>query len=304
MGYGCALMAAFLFGANGSVAKVALGAGITPAQLTLFRSLSAALVGGVVLLMTDRSALRVTRRQLIDSAVLGIVGIALVQWLYAVAIERLPVGIALLIEYTAVLLVAVIGRFFFAETVRPRLWLAIGCVLVGLAVVAKIWSSDLAPAGMAVAGLAAVSFATYLMLGERLATRTSPLASAFWSMLFAALFWSVFSSWWTIKPATLTHEVSLGGHLAGTALPVWALLCYVMALGSFVPFLLDFIALARLGATPMGVVATTEVLFGFAVAWLWLGESLDTAQVIGAFIVIAGVIVAQTARQRAPAFAE
>jgi drug/metabolite transporter (DMT)-like permease len=304
MGYGCALLAAFLFGANGSVAKVALGAGITPAQLTLFRSLSAAVVGGVVVLMTDRRALRVSRRELVHSAVLGIVGVAFVQWLYAVAIERLPVGVALLIEYTAVLMVAVVGRVFFAENVCARLWLAIGCVLVGLAVVAKIWSSDLAPAGVGVAGLAAVAFATYLMLGERLATRTSPLASAFWSMLFAALFWSVFSDWWTIDPAVLTRRISLGGHLAGTSLPVWALLCYVMALGSFVPFFLDFIALSRLGATPMGVVATTEVLFGFAVAWLWLGETLDTSQVIGALIVIAGVIVAQTARHRTPAFAD
>jgi drug/metabolite transporter (DMT)-like permease len=254
--------------------------------------------------VTDRRALRVSRRELVHSAVLGIVGVALVQWLYAVAIERLPVGVALLIEYTAVLMVAVVGRVFFAENVRPRLWLAIGCVLVGLAVVAKIWSSDLAPAGVGVAGLAAVAFATYLMLGERLATRTSPLASAFWSMLFAALFWSVFSGWWTIDPAVLTRRVSLGGHLADTSLPLWALLCYVIALGSFVPFFLDFIALSRLGATPMGVVATTEVLFGFAVAWLWLGETLDTSQVIGALIVIAGVIVAQTARHRTPAFAD
>lgn len=304
MGYGCALLAAFLFGVNGSVAKVALGAGITPAQLTLFRCLSAALVGGVVLVVSDRSALRVSRRELAHWAVMGIVGMALVQWLYAVAIERLPVGVALLIEFTAVLMVAVIGRVFFAETVRPRLWLAIGCVLVGLAVVAKIWSSDLAPAGVGIAGLAAVAFATYLMLGERLVTRTSPLASAFWSMAFAALFWSVFSSWWTINPAVLSRRVSLGGHLAGTAVPVWLLLCYVMALGSFVPFLLDFIALSRLGATPMGIAATTEVVFGFAVAWLWLGETLDTAQVIGALIVIAGVVVAQTARHRTPAFAD
>ncbi len=301
MGYGCALMAALLFGANGSVAKVVLGAGITPAQLTLFRSLSAALVGGAVLLATDRRALRVSRRELLSLAVLGIVGVALMQWLYAVAIGKLPVGIALLIEYTAVLMVAVVGRVFFAEQVKPRLWLAIGCVLVGLAVVAQIWSTDLAPVGLAVAGLAAVALAVYLMLGERLVTRTSPLASAFWSMLFAALFWTAFSGWWHIDPATLTQRVSLGGHLSGTVLPVWALLSYVMALGSFVPFLLSFVAIGRLRATPAGIVSTTEVVFGFAVAWLWLGEALDTAQVIGAFIVIAGVVVAQTARQRAPA---
>jgi drug/metabolite transporter (DMT)-like permease len=305
MGYGCALMAAVLFGANGSVAKVVLGAGVTPAQLTLFRSLSAALVGGVLLAASDRAQLRVSRRELVNLAVLGIVGVALMQWLYALAIGRLPVGIALLIEYTAVLMVAVVGRVFFAEEVKPRLWLAIGCVLVGLAVVAQIWSTDLAPVGVAVAGLAAVAFATYLMLGERIVTKTSPLASAFWSMLFAALFWAAFSGWWNIDPSLLARRVSLGGHLAGTALPVWVLLCYVMALGSFLPFLLSFVAIGRLRATPAGIVATTEVVFGFAVAWLWLGEALDTAQLVGALFVIAGVVVAQTARRaRATAFAD
>jgi drug/metabolite transporter (DMT)-like permease len=305
MGYGCALMAAVLFGANGSVAKVVLGAGVTPAQLTLFRSLSAALVGGVLLAASDRAQLRVSRRELVNLAVLGIVGVALMQWLYALAIGRLPVGIALLIEYTAVLMVAVVGRVFFAEEVKPRLWLAIGCVLVGLAVVAQIWSTDLAPVGVAVAGLAAVAFATYLTLGERIVTKTSPLASAFWSMLFAAVFWAAFSGWWNIDPSLLARRVSLGGHLAGTALPVWVLLCYVMALGSFLPFLLSFVAIGRLRATPAGIVATTEVVFGFAVAWLWLGEALDTAQLVGALFVIAGVVVAQTARRaRATAFAD
>jgi drug/metabolite transporter (DMT)-like permease len=304
MGYGCALLSALLFGANGSVAKVVLAAGITPGQLTLFRSLSAAVVGGVLLLATNRSALWVSPRELINLAALGVIGVAMVQWLYAVALGRLPVGIALLIEYTAVLMVAVVARVFFAEAVRPRLWVAIGCVLVGLAAVAQIWSSDLALAGMAVAGLAAVSLAAYFLLGEHLVTRTSPLATAFWSMLFATLFWAAFSGWWNIDPGVFTQRISLGGHLAGTVLPVWVLLCYVMALGSFVPFLLSFVALGRLKATPAGIVATTEVVFAFTVAWLWLGEALDTAQLVGAFIVLIGVALAQTARnptvRRAP----
>jgi hypothetical protein len=77
-----------------------------PAQLTLFRSLSAALVGGIVLAATDRRGLHVSRRELANLAVLGIVGVAVIQWLYAVAIGRLPIGIALLIECTAVLILA------------------------------------------------------------------------------------------------------------------------------------------------------------------------------------------------------
>ena len=224
MGYACALLSALLFGANGSVAKVVLAAGITPGQLTLFRSLSAALVGGVLLLATNRSALRVSRRELLNLAALGVIGVAMVQWLYAVALGRLPVGIALLIEYTAVLMVAVVARVFFAEAVRPRLWVAIGCVLAGLAAVAQIWSSNLAVAGMGIAGLAAIALAAYFLLGEHLVTQTSPLATAFWSMLFATLFWAAFSGWWNIDPSVFTQRISLGGHLSGTVLPVWVLL--------------------------------------------------------------------------------
>ncbi len=296
MGYIYALLASLLFGANGSVNKVVLGAGVTPSQLTLVRSMSGAVLCGAVLLATNRRAFRVSPRELLALAALGVIGVAMVQWFYALAISRLPVGIALLIEYTAVLIVAVVAKVFFAETVKPRLWLAIGCVLAGLAVVAKIWSSDLALVGIIFAGLAAVTFAAYLLLGERLVTRTSPLATGFWSMLFAGLFWGVFSSWWNVDPGLLASRVSLGGHLGGTVLPVWALLCYIAALGSFLPFLLSFAALGRLKATPVGIVSTTEIVFAFSVAWAWLGEALDTAQLIGASIVIVGVGVAQTAR--------
>jgi len=300
MGYLYALLSSLLFGANGSVNKTVLAAGVTPGQLTLMRCLAVAVLGGAMLLATNRRALRVSRRELVQFAVLGVVGVAMVQWFYAVAIGRMPVGIALLIEYTAVLMVAVVARFVFAETVRARLWVAIGCVLAGLAVVAKVWASNLAMMGVAFAAMAAVSFAAYLMIGEHVVTRTSPLVAAFWSMVFASAFWGVFSGWWTMDSHVLTQRVSLGGHLSGTTLPVWVLACYVMVLGSFAPFMLSFMALSRLPATPVGIVSTSEILFAFAVAWMWLGESLDTAQLAGALIVLVGVGLAQTARGPAP----
>ena len=287
---------ALLFGANGSVNKVVLEAGITPGQLTLMRSLAVAVLGGAALLMTNRAALRVSVPELFHFAVLGVVGVAMVQWFYAMALSRMPVGIALLIEYTAILMVAVVARFVFSETVKPRLWVAIACVLAGLAVVAKVWSTDLPVLGVALASLAAVSFAAYLLLGEHLVTRTSPLAAAFWSMVFASLFWGIFSGWWQMDAHLFTQRMSLGGHLSGTVVPLWVLVCYVMLLGSAAPFMLSFMALGRLPATPVGIVSTTEIVFAFAVAWMWLGEALDSAQLSGAIIVLVGVAIAQTAR--------
>ena len=296
MGYVYSLIAALLFGANGSVTKVVVDAGLSPAQLTFFRVLSAAVLSGVVLLITDRRAFRVTARQLVIFAVLGIVGVAMLQFTYAVALSLLPVGITLLIEYTAVLMVAVIAYFFLHEQVKARLWLAIGLVLVGLAVVARIGAGELDPVGVAIAFCAAITLTIYFLGGEREVGKSSPLAVAFWTMLFATGFWTIFSAWWLVDPALLSKSVSLTGNLTDIVVPLWVPLGWNMVLGSFVAFLLSLVALGRLKATAAGIVASSEVIFAFVVAWLWLGEALDPVQIIGAAIVLVGIVLAQTAR--------
>lgn len=297
MGYVYALAASVLFGANGSVTKVLVQAGLQPAQLTLFRVLATALLAGAVLLATDRRAFRVSGRQLGTLAVLGIAGVAMLQYTYAVALGLLPVGITLLIEYMAVLLVALVAFFVFKEKVRARLWIAIGFVLVGLAIVARIWASDLDPFGVLMATAAAVTLTIYFVIGEREVGKSSPMAVAFWSMGFATVFWLVFSAWWTIDPAIFGRTHSLGGTLASVVVPLWIPLLWTMLLGSFAPFFLSLLALKHLSATAAGIVATSEVIFAFLVAWLWLGEGLEAVQLVGAAVVLVGIILAQTARK-------
>lgn len=296
MGYVYALCAALLFGTNGSVTKVIIEAGLDPAQLTLFRVSGTAVIAAVVLLLLNRGAFRVTWRQLALLAFLGVVGVALLQYTYAVAVSLLPVGITLLLEYTAVLMVALVAFFFFHERVRARLWVAIGFVLVGLAVVAQIWASELLPFGVLMALMAAVCLAIYFLLGEREVGKTSPMAVAFWTMTASAVFWGIFSGWWNIDPAIFTTPVSLSGNLSALELPLLVPLLWNVVMGSFLPFFLSLLALKHLTATAAGVVASAEVIFAFIVAWLWLGEGLNLVQIVGAVVVLAGIILAQTAR--------
>ena len=296
MGYVFGVLAALLFGANGSVAKVVLGAGLSPLQLTQLRTLGIAILAGIVLLVIDRKAFCLPPRRLAAMAFLGVVGIAVLQASYAYAIQLLPVGIALLFEYLAVLIVALVAFFFLKEQVRARLWVAIACVLAGLALVAQVWSSSLDPFGVFMALVAALSLSVYFLVGERQVAATSPLAVAFWTSVFAAVFWAFFSGWWSIDPGTFIAAVSLGGTLSGVVVPMWILLVWLIVLGSFAPFLLSLAAIGRLRATPAGIVASSEVIFAFVVAWAWLGEALSVVQLIGAAIVLAGIVVAQTAR--------
>jgi drug/metabolite transporter (DMT)-like permease len=224
------------------------------------------------------------------------VGVAMLQVTYALAIELLPVGIALLLEYIAVLLVALVAFFFFKEKVRLRLWVAIGCVLAGLVVVAEIWASTLNPIGVMWGLLAAISLATYFLVGEKQLKTISPLALSFWTMTIATIFWAPLSGWWNIEPAQFTQLASAGSDTSGFAVPVWALIVWNVVLGSFAPFLLSLSALKRLSATAAGIVATSEIAFAFITAWLWLKEELTLLQIIGASIVLGGIVIAQTAR--------
>jgi len=286
------------------VAKVVIGVGITPAQLTFMRSLAAALIAGAVLLFTARQHFRLSRREVGYFALLGVLGVAIIQWLYAVAISRLPVGVALLIEYTAVILVALAAWLLFREKVHGRLWLAIGAVIVGLAVVARVWDSQLDALGVIAATGAAFAYAFYFLAGERGVARRPAMAVAFWSTLFAAAFWSLFSQWWLIDPALFVTKVSLTGALSDAVVPVWLPLAWVLTLGSFAPFVLSFAALRHLSATAVGILASSEVLFAFIVAWLWLGETLAAIQIAGAGLVLGGIVIAQTARDKRPDAAE
>jgi drug/metabolite transporter (DMT)-like permease len=296
VGYLLALLASLLFGLNGSTTKVIVEAGISPAQLTFIRVTVIAVLAGLTLLATNRAAFRLNRRQLLVMIVLGVAGVALIQWFYAVAISLLPVGIALMLEYSGVLLIALVARFFFKEKVKPRIWGAIGAVLIGMAIVAQIWASPLNELGVLAGILAAICLAVYFLVGERQVASTSALAVCFWSMLFASAFWVIFSGWWQIDPSLLVEQRNLGGRLDDVTLPLWLVLLWNGIAGSFAPYLLSYMALSRLTATAAGIVSASEVIFAFLFAYLWLGETLDTVQILGAALVLAGIVTAQTAR--------
>lgn len=297
MGYIYAFIAALLFGANGSLTKVIIEAGLTALQVTQLRVLGASIIAGLVLLIVDRKSFRVPRAQWPALVAMGIVGVAMLQATYALALQSLPVGIALLLEYLAVPMVAVFAFVVFKERVRTRIWVSIGLVMVGLAVVAQIWNSTLNPVGVMWGLAAAVSLATYFLVGERQMETISPLALMFWAMLIATIFWSFVSGWWRMDAELFATPLSLTGSLEAISAPLWSMLLWNVVMGSFAPFLLSLAAIKKLSATAAGIAATSEVAFAFLVAWLWLQETLASFQVVGAGVVLAGIILAQTARR-------
>jgi drug/metabolite transporter (DMT)-like permease len=292
------LAGAVLFGVNASVSKVALTAGIEPARLTALRCTGAALGLLAVLGVTRPSSLRVAWRDLPILAVLGLSGAAMIQWLYFVAIDRLPVGIALLLEFTSPVLIAVYSRVVLRELVPRRVWLALGVALAGLALVAQVWrDAGLDPVGVAAGLGAAACLATFYLLGKRTLDRHEPLTLSFWMFVIASVFWAVAQPWSSFDASVLTHSASLLGSLDGLSVPVWAAVGWVVVLGTLMPYALGVAALRHLTPTATGIVGMVEPVVAGAVAWLWLDQVLTGPQLAGAVLVLAGVTLVQTARR-------
>jgi drug/metabolite transporter (DMT)-like permease len=291
------LVAAALFGVNGTVAKVVLSSGLTSLRLTEARCAGAFLGLTLLALTRGRSTLRLARREVVPIATFGVVGVALVQLFYFLSIHRLAIAIALLIQYLGPLLVAVWARTFGHEHVRRRIWVALGLSLTGLTLMVQLWSgTSLDGLGVVYALISAVTYAAYLLLAEREVARHDTVSLLAWGFFFATVFWSVVQPWWSFPAGVVGRTVSLQGSLAGIHLPVWALVLWVVVLGSIAPFSLIVAALRHVSATRVGVMAMLEPVVATVVAWAWLRESLSAVQLLGAAVVLTAIALAQTAR--------
>jgi drug/metabolite transporter (DMT)-like permease len=297
LGYAMVAIAATLFAINGTVSKVILGSGIDAGQLTEVRCAGALLGLTLIALATHPWSLRLRREELPLIVALGVGGLALVQWSYFFAIHRVAIGIALVIQFVGPILVALWARFVYGEQVRARIWVALALALTGLLLIVEVWQTNRPnAAGLAAAAFAAVTYAAYILLAEQGVRRRDPISLSAWGFLLATLFWSLLAPWWNFPGERVEDRVSLLGNLASSHLPIWALMAWMVVLGTIVPFALVVAALQRISATRAGITAMLEPVLAIIVAWAWLGESLDPVQVSGAAVTLAGVSLALSSR--------
>lgn len=291
------MTAATLWAVNGTVSKVILTTGLSSLRLAQVRSTGAFLLLAIGLAAARPEALRLRARELPYFIVFGAGGLALVQWFYFLAIHRLQVGIALLIQYLAPVLIALWARYVFHERVRARIWVALGLALTGLALVVEIWSGlSLSAAGVAASLGAAVAYSVYVLMAEHRVGDRDPISLVCFGFLFASVLWALVQPWWRFPGDVVRESVSLHGHLSSLDLPVWVLIAWMIVLGTIAPFALLVSALRYIPATRAGIVAMLEPVAGTIVAWAWLGESLSGVQLFGASVVLAAIFLAQTAR--------
>lgn len=301
-GLGFGIFSSMVFGTSGAFGKALIGGGMSPLQASWIRVAGAMLViVPVIVVVRRRAAVVAVRRHWRLLLLYGVMGVAGAQSFYFVAASRLPVGVAILLEFTGPVLVVGWTRFI-ARTPLPRSAVAgVGIALAGLACVVEVWSGlrlDL-PGVLAGFGAAACQ-AAYFMAADRASGRIDPLVMTAAGFTIGTAALAVPARPWRVPWYELTGHVTFGGHTP----PGWLLLTLLVLISTVAAYLAGVAAVHRLSAPIAGAVGYAEAVFAPMFAWVTLGERLSAIQLTGGAIVLAGAFVAQrsvTAREPLPA---
>ncbi|MGV9777359.1 EamA family transporter [Streptosporangium sp. NPDC003464] len=296
-----AAVSAVCFGFSGPLAKSLIDAGLSPLQAVWTRLAGAALVLLVATALVRPSALAVPRHRLRFVAAYSLVGFAAVQAFYYGTIARLPVGVAVLLEYASPVLVLAWVRL--ARRTRLPRAAAVGAVLAvgGLACVVEVWRGVRLDGLGLVLGLGtAVCAAVYFLLSQEAGDDVHPLGALTWGLTGAAAVLTPPAAPWHLPWDLATADLVLGGW----RLPAPAVVGWLVVVGTVIAYATGIAAVRALTAAVAATVASLEVLASILIAWVLLGEALGAPQLLGGALVLAGALLAQrTAAVRpAPSF--
>jgi len=294
-------IAALAFSINGIVSKLVLEAGLSAWRLAEVRSTGAFSFFLIYLLIFKRSALKFDLKALPEMLVYGIVGYAGVQFFYFVAILRMPVSVGLIIEFTAPIWITLWIRFVRKEYVPRTMWLAVVLAFSGLLLIAQVWKGlTFDGMGIIAAFLDAFALTAYFLLGEKWGKRAPTETLMLYGFGISMLFWWLILPLWSYPTWIFSKQIDLRGELAGTFTSGWVLILFVIVVGTIIPYTGNLIGITKTSASSAAIIGMLEPVFAGIFAWIWLSETFNAIQLIGAASVITGIYIATKARAVTP----
>lgn len=291
------VMGALVFSFNGVISTIVLDH-LSPFRLTQIRCVGAFAILLTITLIRQPHILRTTKRELPLLAAYGIIGFAAVQAGYFLGIQRgVPLSLVLLIEFTAPIWIALWIKYVRKSFVPASMWGAIALSLLGLILLAQVWnglSFDLL--GLFGALFSAFALTGYFLMGKKFSQERSAQSLTVWGLGMAALTWVITMPVWNFPFEVFTTDMDLQGVFAGSTLPGWALILWIITMGTIVPYLFVIGGLRLLSASTSSVIGMLEPVLAGVFAWIWLQQSWNGIQLIGAAIVLVGIYIADRAR--------
>ena len=285
-GTGWALLSAAAFGSSGAFGGSLIAAGWAPALVVLLRIALGTALLAVPTALALRGRWRLVWAARRATVLYGVLAVAGAQFFYFNAVQRLSVGVALMLEYLGVVLV--VGWMWLRHGHAPRRMTVVGSALavLGLALVLDLLGgARLDPIGVLWGLGAAVGLAVYFLLSAREQDALPPVAMAGLGMGIGAVVLLAFGMIGVLPFGTGSSTVMLGGARVPWVLPIVGLGLIAAA----VAYAVGVLAARLLGATLASFLGLTEVLFAVLFAWLLLDQLPTAIQFAGGALIVGGV---------------
>lgn len=281
------LLSALTFASSGGFMKPLLESGWSTGAALLLRMAGAALVLSPALILTLRRHPGFLRKHGLLIIAFGLTGVAGCQIFFFSAMQRMPVAMALLIQYLAPVLL--VGLAWLRTRRAPSVRVLAGSALAvaGLVLIVDILGASFDLWGTLLALGAAASLAAYFLIAEKTGDDIPPLALAAGGLLVGAMVMAVLIATGFFPYAAPAVTVVL----AGQSVPWWVPLLWVIVVATAAGYGFGVRATAMLGSRVASFVGLTEVLFALVIAWIVIGEVPTAVQALGGLLILAGVVL-------------
>ena len=230
------VIGAITFAFNGIVSKLLLQADLSEWRLVQVRTGGAFLFLFAYVLLTNAKSLKITRKELPLLITYSVFGFALVQFGYFIAISRMNISMALIIEFTAPIWIVLWIKYVRKSFVPKDMWIAISLAFIGMLLLAQVWKGmTLDAVGLLSAFLTAFALATYFILGERLGHSRPTASLNTLGFGIASAIWAIAFPLWSFPTEIFTQSINLGGPFDQYNAPGWTLILWVVLLGTVLP---------------------------------------------------------------------
>ena len=289
-----AVGSAFAFGSSGPFAKALMEAGWSPTAAVTARLAGGALVMAIFATIVKPDWFRDVLQHYRTVVAYGIIPIAGAQLCYYNAVAHLSVGVALLLEYTAPILV--VGWLWTTTRRRPSSLTLTGVALAvaGIMLVLNVFSGahiNLIGVGWALA--AAVCAACYFLMSDRVAADgddgLNPITLATGGLIVGTAAVALLGVTGVMPLTFTTNDTVIAGLTTSWMVPVIAL----SVIATAIAYTLGIMGISRLRPRFASLVGLSEVMFAVLAAWVLVGEAITPTQAIGGAVVLLGLALAR-----------
>ncbi|WP_439593196.1 EamA family transporter [Microbacterium sp.] len=282
-----AVASALAFSSSGPLVKPLLEAGWSIGAALLVRMGVSGLILVPALLLAIRRQRRFVRRHSVLIVGFGLTAVAGCQIFFFSAMQRMPVAVALLIQYLAPVLL-VLFAWARTRTAPSRLVIAGSLVaIVGLVLVVDISGAQFDLLGTLFALAAAICVGAYFLISERAGDDLPPVALASGGLLVGTALMVILAAIGVFPLVAPMVDVTF----AGVTVPWWMPLLWVAGVATTIGYAFGVMAVPRVGSRIASFVGLSEVLFALGFAWLLLGETPAPIQFVGGALILVGVVL-------------